>query len=109
MGVLDKEDLDLLDKRIMPEKIVYFGPGQYIRAASKQETSAIIRKINDNRAPSKDTINAEVAKKLVQDCVGQDTFSDEKVVWEEELTPKESNNATTCQIYENGSKMVFHS
>jgi hypothetical protein len=56
-----KELLNLLDKEIIPEEMIYFVPEQDITAASKQETSVFIRELEDNRAPAKDSITAEVA------------------------------------------------
>jgi hypothetical protein len=41
--------------------MVYFVPEQDITAASKQEISAIVRELKDNRAAGKDSITAEVA------------------------------------------------
>jgi len=57
-----KELLNLLDKGIIPEEMVYFVPEQYITAAYKQETSAIVGELKDNRAAGKDSITREVAK-----------------------------------------------
>jgi hypothetical protein len=56
-----RELLNLLDKEIIQEEMVYFVPEQGTTTSSKQETSAIIRELKDNRAPGKDSTTAEVA------------------------------------------------
>jgi hypothetical protein len=45
--------LNPLDKGIMPEEKVYFGPEQDMRAPSIQDVSAIIRKLKNNRCQVK--------------------------------------------------------
>jgi hypothetical protein len=54
-----KELLNPLHKGIVPEENVCFVPEKDIRAASKQEVSASVRKLKNNRAPGKDSITAE--------------------------------------------------
>jgi hypothetical protein len=97
--------LNPVDKGIIPEEKVYFGPEQDIRAPSIQEVSAIIRKLKNNRAPGEDSITAEIIKgggRMLWKKIHTLTCR----VWKEEQMPEGWNNAIICPIYKKGNKMV---
>jgi hypothetical protein len=48
--------INRLDKGIILDEKVYFGPERDVRAPSVQEVSAIIRKLKNKRAPGEDSI-----------------------------------------------------
>jgi hypothetical protein len=87
-----------LDKGITPEEKVSFGPEQDIRAPSKQEVSAIIRKLKNNRAPGEDSITAELVKSSSRMPWRKIHILKERV-WTEEQMPEEWNSAIICPKY----------
>jgi hypothetical protein len=88
--------------------MVYFVPEKDIRATSKQETSAIVRELKDNRAAGQGSITAEAAEDGGR-IMWYKSHTVIKRVWKEEQMPEDCNNAITFQMYEKGSKMEFYS
>jgi sorting nexin-29 len=96
--------LNPLDKGIVPEEKVYFGPEQDIRAPSVQEVSAIIRKLKNNRAPGENSITAELVKDEGR-MLWRKVHILMQRMWKEEQMPEEWNSAIVCPIYKKGKKI----